>query len=310
MKTYEDVSDYLSSHVSTDQVRILLPLDGSAEAEKSLGWLHALAPLGDLAVRFVAVMDPQREVAYAGDQAEHNERQKHLLESYLHARVEAVGSDVASADSVVAMANPATAILQAAEDWHADLIVIRSHSRSGIDRWRMGSVADKVVRGAHCNVLVIGEGATEHLPEIRTVLVPLDGSALSEAALPVARRIVDATGAVLHLIRAVEPPVMATNGFEPEMYDNRLYDALMEASDIYVREVQARTGAVMAETPFGPAGLMIEDYIRAARIDLVVMTTHGRGGVVRAALGSVTDHLMRGTAPVLVVRDQKLAGRK
>jgi nucleotide-binding universal stress UspA family protein len=59
----------------------------------------------------------------------------------------------------------------------------------------------------------------------------------------------------------------------------------------------------MAETPFGPAGPSIQDYVNSARVDLVVMTTHGRGGLVRAALGSVTDQLIRGAAPVLIVRE-------
>lgn len=303
MKTYEDVSDYLSPHLRTDEFRILLPLDGSEEAERSVAYLHALAPLGEIAVRFVSVIDPQREAPSSGDQEAHTQRQVHLIEGYLRTRVDELGREVASADSVVLIASPARAILQVAEEWNADLIVIRSHSRSGIDRWRLGSVADKVVRGAHCNVMVIGPTAATRPPEIRRVLVPLDGSRFSEEALPVARKIVDATGAVLHLIRVVEPPVMTGNGMEPGMFDNGLIEAMSDACDIYVRRLQAETGAVMAETPFGPAGLAIEEYVSSARIDLVVMTTHGRGGLVRSALGSVTDQLIRGAAPVLVVRE-------
>ncbi|MPZ50560.1 MAG: hypothetical protein GEU75_14900 [Dehalococcoidia bacterium] len=59
---------------------------------------------------------------------------------------------------------------------------------------------------------------------------------------------------------------------------------------------------VQTDVLVGPAAFTLEDYITEKRIDLVIMTSHGRGGLVRTALGSVTDRLLGRTAPVLVVR--------
>jgi nucleotide-binding universal stress UspA family protein len=300
MQNYADVSDFLSGALPEAQIKALVPLDGSSQAERALEYVKALSVVGAVHVKLLAVVDELEEVVYVGERQERLERQRHLMASYLNERVARLDSGLASVESVVIQGLPARTILEEAERWRANLIVISSHSRSGIQRWRLGSVADKVVRGAPCDVLVVG-GAAEPADGISSVLVPLDGSPLAERALPMAVRLATALGSQLHVARVVTPPIVGQDvtGFTYTTPD--LIDALMEGAESYVTNVKAKTNAAEAATLFGGAAESLLDYITSKNIRLVVMTSHGRGGVLRAALGSVTDRLLGGPAPVLVV---------
>jgi nucleotide-binding universal stress UspA family protein len=114
---------------------------------------------------------------------------------------------IASADTTVITGPTAVSIIEEARNRKANLIVIPSHSRAGVQRWRLGSVADKVVRGAHCDTLVIGSHVPQGSPEIRRILLPLDGSELGEQAVPIATRIATALGAEISIVRAVQVPM-------------------------------------------------------------------------------------------------------
>lgn len=143
------------------------------------------------------------------------------------------------------------------------------------------------------------------------IMVPLDGSALAERALSCARRLAAATGATLHLVRVVEPPAALTpTGLYAPI---NVYDELMGAerreAAAYLERMREHMGVGADRVPVhlerldGDAAVALLDYERAAGVDLVVLCSHGRGGLARFALGSVAEHLLRhGLAPVLLVR--------
>jgi nucleotide-binding universal stress UspA family protein len=85
-----------------------------------------------------------------------------------------------------------------------------------------------------------------------------------------------------------------------------LINQMEQGAANYLEKVRARLhagGDVVTAVRLGTAATELEEYISSEKLDLVVMTSHGRSGLVRAALGSVTDRLAgNGTAPVLVVR--------
>jgi nucleotide-binding universal stress UspA family protein len=139
------------------------------------------------------------------------------------------------------------------------------------------------------------------------IMVPLDGSALAERALPSAARLAAATGATLHLVRVVEPLPGAVSVYRSVTEPSRHLDREAWAATEYLDTIRTRlaAGGVRAEVHprLGHAldALLLEQYTTG--IDLVVMCSHGRGGVSRVALGSVaTGLLQRGTAPVLLAR--------
>jgi len=143
----------------------------------------------------------------------------------------------------------------------------------------------------------------------RQILVPLDGSERGDRALPVALLLAEAAGATLHLVRVVEPPLLSASTLAAS---SGLHDDFMasEGADAaaYLARVEADVNAdggrrkVHAVSLSGNAAAMLLDYERDAGIDLVVLCSHGCGGLARFILGSVAERLLRhGAAPTLVV---------
>ena len=145
---------------------------------------------------------------------------------------------------------------------------------------------------------------------IRNILVPTDFSDGSASALQRARELASVTGAALHIMHVVENP-FAPGGFM-EMYPlaSGYFPAEVEKA-AHERLEQCLTAAEQAEyhatftTAVGiPAREILQRLEQEPKIDLVVMATHGRGGVARMVLGSVADKVVRGaTCPVMTVKE-------
>lgn len=142
----------------------------------------------------------------------------------------------------------------------------------------------------------------------KTVLVPLDGSAVAERAIDLALPIVLASGANLHLaaVRCHVPKV-------GEASDDVERHYLEHSADIVghrlgkpvtpVMLVDVVAGRPMGEPPRRAVADVLEDYVREYPVDLTIMTTHGRGGLSRLSMGSVADAFMRySPAPVLIFK--------
>jgi nucleotide-binding universal stress UspA family protein len=133
----------------------------------------------------------------------------------------------------------------------------------------------------------------------RTLLVPLDGSSLAERAMPYAIFLARSSAARVLLLRAVAAPVFAmgdpTAGINQEMRD---------ADDYLERVATSVAGPVVVETATfpGDAAEAITWEINLRKVDLAVMSTHGRSGLGRWVYGSVADAVVRRAAsPVLLV---------
>jgi nucleotide-binding universal stress UspA family protein len=140
-----------------------------------------------------------------------------------------------------------------------------------------------------------------------TILVPLDGSPLAERALPYAVRIASAMGAQLRLVRAcvAAPPVLLDSGAAVRVaiavHAAELHDA-RRAMDQQVAALRSVGASVDGVVHSGDAPDVILGEAQACGADLIVMTTHGRGGLTRALYGSVADAVLRrSTVPVLLV---------
>jgi nucleotide-binding universal stress UspA family protein len=142
----------------------------------------------------------------------------------------------------------------------------------------------------------------------RLVLVPLDGSAFAEQALPLATEIARRTGAMLQLALVHHPvPALATALEVPQIESQLDQEGRMNESNYLSGVVErVRSTANVAVTSAlldGPVAEALEEQVSEAGADLVVMTTHGRGALSRFWLGSVADHLMRHVhVPVLLIR--------
>ena len=137
--------------------RILLPLDGSAMAEQALPHAKAQAQQFGAMLILLRVLEPFPHVR--GMSAREIDlikmRTNEWAQEYLDRLVADIRENGISAHAVIVDGRPNATILQFAERNQVDLIVLSSRGRSGLSRWLMGSVADRVVRGARIPVLLV-----------------------------------------------------------------------------------------------------------------------------------------------------------
>jgi nucleotide-binding universal stress UspA family protein len=276
--------------------RILVPLDGSETAEAALAYV-ALLP--SERVRLLAVESDRANLTAVCTTARD-------CRTYLEAVAAPLREQGRDVDTLVAFGNPAEQILALAAA--ADLVVLGSHGHGGVKRFVLGSVADEVARHAPVPVMVVRGGAV--LPpavQLTRIVVPLDGSDLAEQAVPVAAAVAADLGVPVHLMRVLDVDALRATvqaGIHAAAAYLRSQEEIQRYAEEYlaeqVQQLRNRDLTATAEVLIGSPAVTLLDAIRPD--DLVVMTTHGRGGVRRWLLGSVADKLVRAAAaPVLLV---------
>jgi nucleotide-binding universal stress UspA family protein len=285
---------------------ILVPLDGSALAEGALP--HATAMTRRAGARLVLVRAILAHTLPGADPTDAQITLRQRAEADLEATAEQLRLAGLEVETHVYYDEAATAILDAARAQHVDLIVMASHGRTGLGRWIYGSVADRVLRQAPVPVLVVPAAVTAAWTADRAprLLVPLDGSAVAEAALVPARALATDLGSEVVLLRVAEPPAplgapdyLAASGYDPS--------AELVAAEGYLNQVASdwRRDGLRPEigTAVGYPPTLIALIAHQKGADLIVMASHGRGGVARVVLGSVAAGvLQRASVPVLLTR--------
>jgi nucleotide-binding universal stress UspA family protein len=153
---------------------------------------------------------------------------------------------------------------------------------------------------------------------IRLILVPLDGSDLAAQALPFALSVALHTGAALSLVQVISRPEDAAMSprFVP-LLEERLPEVVLDTCSYLnglaneLRQMAANQRQdirIDYNVAFGKAPASINEYAARIGADLIVLSTHGRSGILRLALGSVADELLRHThLPTVVVRPRETA---
>ena len=189
------------------------------------------------------------------------------------------------------------------QDRAFDLVVVGTHGRTGIARWMLGSVAEKVVRHAPCSVLVArgrGEAAS-----LRHALCPLDFSEHSRFALEQAAQLVVAGGEGLSLVHVIEPPrVHQTTPPLSDLVNDLDRRATLQLEQWASETKRAEGVAIASDIRVGdPASEVLSMIEDDDTIDLVAVGTHGRTGIQRVLIGSVAEKIVRhAPCPVLVAR--------
>lgn len=214
-------------------------------------------------------------------------------------------SDV-KVEIVLREGNVVREILAQAADSRADLVVIGSHGRGGVQRLVLGSVAEKVLRQATCPVLTIRRGVSKprrNRSPFKTILCPTDLSSAGNNAVAYAKRLARVENARLIVMSAVEWPfgVAMTSGPVAELQDGLEADTRRELARLLPRRAAGRPAA-QAIVVHGKASAAIVELARARSADLIVMGVSGRGALDVVLLGSTTHHVIRhGEWPVLTV---------
>jgi nucleotide-binding universal stress UspA family protein len=199
---------------------------------------------------------------------------------------------------------PHKAILRYATEQDIDLIVMGTHGRTGVERYLLGSVTEKVVRLSDVPVLTVkaeDDGSVTY--PYTDILVPTDGSKGAEAAIGPAVSVANMYDARIHAYSVIDTMAMGV-----DVRSGALLDALEESAQSAVevveeRATEASVSAVETAIEHGSPYRGIRSYVEEHDIDLVVMGTHGRSGIERYLLGSVTEKTVRTSpAPVMTVR--------
>lgn len=138
--------------------------------------------------------------------------------------------------------------------------------------------------------------------KVESILVPLDGSPLAEAALPKAVALLEGNpGATLVLLRAAEAPSLP--GADPTNAQITAVDEAAKYVEKLAADLRERGVNVKTSVWYGPPAPAIVEAAEVGRVDLIVMSTHGRSGLGRLILGSVAESVLRGTrTPILLLR--------
>jgi len=295
--------------------KILVPLDGSATAQAVLPYAEAFAAGFKTSVELMSVIDIGAMTTYLSADKVHNldtiiATEEKKCAGYLK-NVAKIFSRFPTECRIV-RGTPAETILETSKDGDT-LIAMATHGRSGAKRWLLGSVAEKVLRGTTKPLFLVRAAAAKASPQriLNSIVVPLDGSSLAERILPTVAKWAHALDVEVTLIRAFEFPASAYYGSEDDLpdYDAFREEARKEAAD-YLKEkadslIAEGVRTVSTRTIEGPAADEILSYAQTAPRAVIAMSTHGRSGVRRWILGSVTEKVVRHSDdPVLVVRGE------
>jgi nucleotide-binding universal stress UspA family protein len=292
--------------------RVLVPLDGSTLAEAILPLAERVSSSFNIPLHLLTVVkqDSVAATRAAGSDASKMATQK--AQDYLRVVSERVSHSIGPehVEMSVKIAKVAEAIVQEAESMPETLIALSSHGRSGLTRMVLGSVADKVLHGTTAPVFLYAP--REDVPvrqseDLNTIIVPLDGSALAEQALPHAAALAKALQLRVVLVQVTSTLAdLAADGFY-EVTQVLIDELEKEAIDYLDQQVSTLQQQGLTEVDrrhlTGSAARQILTLARDTPRSCIAMCTHGRSGVQRWALGSVADHVVSHVAvPVLVIR--------
>jgi len=303
--------------------KILVPLDGSKLAEMALPHAVALARANLYGITLLRVV-PQPvfsnsiswAFAPAANVFEGWEDEVRYESEYLEVmatRLRTLGIEV---ETRLLEDDPASALVAfAGRHPDAAFIVMSTHGRSGLSRWLLGSVAEKVLHASPVPLLLVRPRENDELPgtievpSYRSILVPLDGSELSAQALDQAEVLANEFDATITLVSAVSDAPVQTEIMTPPALPID-WDDEADKLRAYLDETPARLVAegyrVSTHLEFGPAAEAILHVAEQVHADLIVMSTHGRSGLARLWLGSVAMKVVQAASlPVLLVRSKQ-----
>jgi nucleotide-binding universal stress UspA family protein len=266
---------------------VMAPLDGSPDAEAALPWAVFLAQRAQGELKLVGVhappavlMDGQTVVgSVVPDEAVRNKEEAYFSE--VQTRLRLAGIPV-SADLLDGGVVPSLAGY--AETLNPTWVVMLSHARGAVARFFLGETALEFVRKSPCPVLLVPALEPPVAPNVRHVLLPLDGSPLAETMIGPAVQFARTVGADLYVVYVGTDN--RTNELESLAQANGAQLLVLEgdAASAIVAAAEARPGSVVA------------------------MATHARGGLVRLFRGNIADDVVHHLkSPVLLMRASESA---
>lgn len=273
---------------------ILVPVDGSDPSRAAVRRARSLAATADATLSLLAVAEPTTLRDGAKSPATPTradlDRQTDAVLDRGESLADGVGVDCRVA---VEAGSPYEEIAAKADEVDADLTVMGTHGRTGLDRILLGSVTERTLRTNESPVLTTQEGQQPWT--VDDILVPTNGSDPATEAVTHALDLATVWDATVHALGVVDTETLASTydagAVIPTVVETLRKDA--EADVETVRDGADERGLNCETTVLeGDPGRAIVEYADE-HADLVAMGTHGRAGLHRLLLGSVTEHVVR-----------------
>lgn len=292
--------------------RILVPLDGSPQAETVLSALPPLARAFGAVIDLVHVVPDRRSLSRHGPEDPLDWRMtSRRAEEYLSgpaARLTEAGIRV---ETRVEEGAPAAVLVGILEEGRHDLVALTPRGLGGTDALIVGSTAAAVALHAPTSILLVPRPLEEG--KVERILIPVDGSPRSEWALGLASRLAASEGAELHLVHALVRPERfgaLAGGAEFDQASLRLLESNRSAALRYMGQVQKRFGdpglrvsGRILEANGDLCGRVLRE-VESTRADLVVLCAHGGRESMTSRLGPLPlRFLLRAPVPTLILQD-------
>jgi nucleotide-binding universal stress UspA family protein len=274
--------------------KVVVPLDGSPLAEVALPYAEEVAGKIDSDIILLTVLASEETEEYRSHY-QYLSKMEDITRRQVDKYHNSMGDNGITVGTATRVGNTAEGILDYVNNGSLNLIVMATHGHSGISRWAIGSVADKVVRGTSRQPLLLIRAKGAH-PDVRAkrilkkALVPLDGSAESEAVIPFISELALSLDMELTLLRVI-PKTNHTFSITEEYLQN--WGTQLEERGIFARY----------EVKVGSAAECIIDLADELASDMVAMSTRGQTALNIWPLGSVAQKvLLGGNTPLLLIK--------
>lgn len=289
--------------------KILVPLDGSNLSEQVLDHIEALVQKANTEItllRVVPFLWPSEfiHVREMGDKMDKE------ASDYLFSIESKLGEKGIKGQVCVHEGHVPEVICHVAKEKGVSLIAMSTHGRGMLTRWALGSVADRVIRISHVPVLLY-RSTGDRIPDshYKNVLIPLDGSRLSERILPHARRLVELFGTkvwFLHVINTDLADSFAVLKEDMEQKEEDIIETIRNYFSTLEKRIKETGTSYELVIKKGNPAETICDFANENEMDLIAMSTHGHGGISRCLLGSVADKVVQSSSrPVLLIKGEE-----
>lgn len=294
--------------------RILVPLDSSKLAECVLPHIVAIAKVSQPEVILVRVLEPV-DTTVTMRMIDHVDWQirKAEAESYLSEVAERLQNAGLKTSTLLIEGRPAEQIIEYAQSWNADLVLMSSHGRSGLSPWSVSSVVQQVIMLARSSVMIVRafQPLVADIAELRykKIFLPLDGSKRAEMPLSLAETLVQTYNSTLlaaHIVQQPQLPRQTAPSPEDIALVNELTKRNLEEAEKYLNDLKLRL-AVPIETKLEISpmvGLSLHKIANENNIDLTILCAHGYSGDTSWPYGSVvTSFIIYGSTALLILQD-------
>jgi nucleotide-binding universal stress UspA family protein len=309
---------------------ILVPLDGSPQAEQILPHVRQLAPVLQANVLLLRVIaDPEYERIYAATSANvsvtngdrtpdrlRNQRPRWLgerqqIERYLETQAALLRASGIAVSCAVEVGPPVATIITAAKRSQASLIAVASHGYSGLRRWAIGSVAEEIIQATSLPVLLVRiSPESPAVPAgLRRILTPLDGSVFARYALDHAIAVAQGAQAELIVLQTLAPSLEEYIGGVPALLDQRstLREYVRRAYAARWGQQRAAQATITSAVALGGVADAVIEEAQHRHVGLIVLAMPEHSALRSKSGGRVSDQVFHNThIPLLLVHSPML----